>query len=102
MVRNVILVVCMAGLATPAMAATAAKTEDCGLQGQVVSAVQQARLAKVSERKVNAHVLAGENTWPERYNNMIPLVSPWVYDQKRKDIAEKDLGAVWNDVCLAN
>jgi tetrahydromethanopterin S-methyltransferase subunit E len=86
---------------SPAGAASKKET-DCGHQAAVVSAVQQARLARVSERKVEATVLAGEVTWPERYNAAIPLFAAEVYKLKMRDIKAVDLGAQWKATCLAS
>ena len=81
-------------------AAADEKAESCGYQAEVVAAVQQARLDRVSERKVADHILAQEPTWPEKYNNTIPLIAPWVYEQKRRTIRNEDLAAAWNELCL--
>lgn len=76
------------------------KVESCGYQAQVVSAIQQARLDRVAERDVPAHILASSPEWPENYNDAIPLMTPWVYEQKRRTIRQQDLGAAWNELCL--
>lgn len=76
------------------------KAESCGYQADVVAAVQQARLDRVSERNVAEHILAQEPTWPEKYNNTIPLIAPWVYEQKRRVVRNEDLAAAWNELCL--
>lgn len=76
------------------------KATSCGYQADVVAAVQQARLERVAERAVSEHVLASGPTWPEKYNNSIPLVAAWVYEQKRKAIRQQDLSAIWNELCL--
>lgn len=76
------------------------KQVTCGYQAEVVSAIQQARLDRVPERGVQEHILAQSPTWPEKYNNAIPLITPWVYEQKRKVIRNEDLGAAWRGLCL--
>lgn len=76
------------------------KVESCGYQAQVVAAIQQARLDRVPERDVPAHILAKSPAWPENYNDAIPLMTPWVYEQKRRTIRQEDLGAAWNELCL--
>ena len=76
------------------------KAESCGYQAEVVAAVQQARLDRVSERGVTDHILAKGPTWPEKYNNTIPLIAPWVYEQKRRVVRNEDLAAAWNELCL--
>ena len=98
MMMRFALILATTAFATPAFAQD--KVEACGIQAQVVSAVQQARRDRVGERDVQAHILAQSPDWPERYNNTIPLITPWVYEQKRKIIRNEDLGAVWNELCL--
>ena len=61
------------------LSAQSAKETDGSHQGAVVSAVQSARLERVGERRVAAHVAGTAPTWPERYNAVVPLVTPWVY-----------------------
>lgn len=75
--------------------------ETCGYQADVVAAIQQARLDRVKERDLTETLTAGEMSWPENYNAAIPLVAPWIYDQKMKVIRNEDLGAVWKEQCLA-
>ena len=86
-------------LAQPA-SAQETKEQSCAYQAQMVSAIQQARLDRVAERDVPAHILAASPTWPETYNDAIPLIAPWVYEQKRRTIRNDDLGAAWNELCL--
>ncbi|UWR27468.1 hypothetical protein K3757_05890 [Sulfitobacter sp. S223] len=97
---RVLSVVACAALAAPAVAATA-KEKDCGYQGDVVSAVQGARVARVKERKVAAHVADAAPEWPEKYNAVIPLVTPWVYGLTMAEVKSADLGAAWKEQCLA-
>lgn len=85
-------------LASPAFAAN--KKKDCGYQAQVVEAIRQARIAKVRERKVEAHIAAQKPDWPEGYNAAIPLIKPWVYEMKMKDVVEKDVAGAWKEMCL--
>ena len=85
---------------SPATAASKKET-DCGHQAAVASAVQMARLSGVSERKVEATVLAGEVTWPERYNAAIPLFVAEVYKLKKRDLKAVDLGDQWKAACLS-
>lgn len=87
-------------VAAPAFAASEKET-DCGHQAAVVSAIQQARLDRVAERKVKETVLAGEVTWPERYNKAIPLFSAEIYKIKRGDLKKTDLAVQWKATCLA-
>ncbi|GFE52027.1 hypothetical protein So717_37800 [Roseobacter cerasinus] len=95
-----ILAAALAVTAAPALAETE-KEVSCGYQAEVVAAIRQARLDRVKERDVEKTVLAGEPSWPENFNNAIPLVTPWIYEMPRKDVRDNDLAAVWKDACLA-
>lgn len=88
-----------AGFAAPVWAQSADKKTSCGYQAEVVAAIQQARLDRVRERKVQAHVLE-KATWPENYNTAIPLLTPWVYEMKMRDVRDNDLAAAWTELCL--
>lgn len=95
-----ILATLSAAVATPALAQTA-KATDCGYQSEVVSAVQAARVARVGERKVASHVADTSPEWPEKYNAVVPLVTPWVYSMKMAEVKAADLGEAWKEMCLA-
>ena len=86
-------------LTTPAFAAET-KAESCGYQSDVVAAIQKARLDRVKEREVPAAIAATNPTWPESYNAAIPLITPWVFEKKRKVIRDEDLSAVWKELCM--
>lgn len=86
-------------LATPVLAAET-KEESCDYQAQVVAAIQKARLDRVRERDVPKAIAATNPTWPENYNNAIPLMTPWVYEQKMKVVRKEDLAATWKELCL--
>lgn len=75
------------------------KQVDCGHQAAVVAAIQQARLDRVAERKVQAHVTENA-TWPEKYNATVPLLTPWVYEMKMRDVKAQNLAEAWNEMCL--
>lgn len=96
---RLILAALMACTAVPALA-DVDKTESCGFQAQVVSAVQQARLDKVKERNVEKTILAADPTWPANYSNAIPLITPWVYELPMKQVRDNDLSEIWNQNCL--
>ncbi|WP_298857679.1 hypothetical protein [uncultured Sulfitobacter sp.] len=99
MIRLLSFSICLA-LASPSFAATA-KEKDCGYQSDIVAAVQAARMARVGERKVPAHVAETAPAWPEKYNAVIPLVTPWVYGMKMAEVKSVDLKAAWNEMCLS-
>ena len=86
-------------IAAPVMAAVTAE-ESCGYQADVVAAIQQARLDRVKERNLAETLAAAEPAWPENFNATIPLIAPWIYEQKMKVIRKEDLGAVWKERCL--
>jgi hypothetical protein len=93
------IAIAAAVLATP-LAAAETKEQSCQYQADVVAAVQQARLDRVKERDVLQAVSDTEPTWPESYNAAVPLITPWVYEQKMRDVRKKDLGAAWLELCL--
>ena len=99
MTRAVALILALAAQILPADAA-GSKDADCGHQAAVVAAVQQARLDRIRERKVPQYVSA-RATWPARYNTAIPLVTPWVYEMRMRDVRNSDLAAAWKEMCLA-
>ncbi len=61
---------------------------------------EQARKDRVKEADVAEAIAATDPAWPENYNAAIPLVTPWVYEQKMKVIRKEDLGAAWKELCL--
>ncbi|MCE8518274.1 hypothetical protein KBY31_16245 [Ruegeria pomeroyi] len=87
-------------LAASPLAAAETKQESCQYQADVVAAIQQARLDRVKERDVPAAVAATNPTWPANYNAAIPLIAPWVYQQKMRDVRDQDLSAAWLELCL--
>lgn len=88
-------------LTAPAFAADT-KAESCGYQADVVAAIQKARLDRVKERDVTKHIANSNPTWPANYNAAIPLMAPWVYEQKMRDVRNKDLAGAWKELCLGN
>lgn len=87
--------------ATPLIAADS-KEVSCGYQGQVISAIQQARLDRVKEQDVAATIAASNPSWPAQYSKAIPGLTPWVYQQKMRDLRKNDLGAVMREQCIEN
>ena len=77
------------------------REEYCGQTANVVAAIQQARLDRVKERDVQETILASDPSWPDRYDNAIVQLTPWVYEQRMRDVRRTDLGAVWSEVCSA-
>ncbi len=93
------IAIAVAALATP-LAAAESKEQSCQYQADVVAAIQKARLDKVKERDVPQAVAESSPAWPENYNAAVPLITPWVYEQKMRDVRNKDLGAAWLELCL--
>ncbi|WP_120635798.1 hypothetical protein [Ruegeria sp. EL01] len=93
------IAIAAAVLATP-LSAAETKQQSCQYQAEVVAAIQQARLDRVKERDVPKAVSDTTPTWPENYNAAVPLITPWVYEQKMRDVRKKDLGAAWLELCL--
>ena len=87
-------------LATPVWAQSE-KEQSCSYQAEVVAAIQKARLDRVKERDVPEAIAASNPTWPENYNAAIPLITPWVYEAKMRDLRNNDLSAAWKELCLA-
>lgn len=77
------------------------REEYCGQTANVVLAIQQARLDRVKERDVSSVILASNPSWPDRYDNAIVQLTPWVYEQRMRDVRKTNLGAVWSEVCVA-
>lgn len=92
------MILAMMAVGTMASAQTQ-KQRDCGYQAAVVAQIQQARLDRVAERQVPSHV-AERATWPENYNGAIPIMTPWVYEMKMRDVRTQDLSAAWKEMCL--
>ena len=88
-------------LAAPAYASET-KEESCKYQGQVMAAVQQARLDRVKQEEVEQVILDSEPEWPEAFSNAIPQLASHVYAMKRRDLKGVDLGAAFEEQCLQN
>ncbi len=97
MIRQVTLACLL--MASPAVAGET-KAQSCGYQSDVVAAIQKARLERVKERDVVATIVATNPKWPANYNAAIPLITPWVYEKKRRVIKNEDLAAAWKELCL--
>lgn len=67
-----------------------------------MAAVQQARLDRVAQDKVEDTILSSEPEWPEQYSKAIPQLAAHVYSMKRKDLRKNDLGATFEQQCLQN
>lgn len=88
-------------LAAPAYASEN-KEESCMYQGQVMAAVQQARLDRVKEADVEQAILDSSPEWPENYSKAIPQLTSHVYAMKRRDLKNVELGPLFEEQCLQN
>ncbi|WP_299349734.1 hypothetical protein [uncultured Shimia sp.] len=85
-----------------APASAGEKEETCKLQAELMSAVQQARLDRVPESQVVDKVTEDNPHWPETLHSAIPAIAEFMYDQKRRDLKQVDLGPVSEQQCLDN
>ncbi|UWR49974.1 hypothetical protein [Phaeobacter inhibens] len=88
-------------LATPVYAAEK-KEKSCKYQGQVMAAVQQARLDRVKQADVSQTILDGDPSWPDQYSKAIPQLTAHVYSLRKRDLRDTDLGALMEQQCLEN
>ncbi|MEP2716277.1 hypothetical protein [Pseudophaeobacter sp.] len=88
-------------LAAPAYAAEN-KEDSCKYQGQVMAAVQAARLDRVKEADAEQSILDSEPEWPEQYSKAIPQLVSHIYAMKRRDLKAAELGPILEQQCLEN
>ena len=88
-------------LAVPAYAAER-KEESCKYQGQVMAAVQAARLDRVAKTDVEQVILDSDPAWPEQYSKAIPQLTAHIYAMKRRDLKATDFGPLLEQQCLEN
>lgn len=90
-------------LALPgAVFAEQSKEEACALQGDVMTAIQQARLDRVRQGAVIPTIYEANPDWPESMKTALPGMIDWVYSMKRRDLRKVDLGPVTRQQCLDN
>ncbi|MFY0617888.1 hypothetical protein [Shimia sp.] len=78
------------------------KEEVCKYQGEIMKAIQDARLDRVKLDDLEAYLLENEPSWPENYNVVITQFAPIVYEAKRRDLKKVDLGVQLETQCLDN
>ena len=78
------------------------KEDSCKFQGQVMAAVQQARMDRVAQDKVADTILPANPDWPAQFANTIDPLAAHVYGMKRRELRKLDLGAVLEQQCLDN
>ncbi|EAQ45690.1 hypothetical protein MED193_08553 [Roseobacter sp. MED193] len=88
-------------LASPAYAADN-KEDSCKYQGQVMAAVQAARLDRVSKADVEQSILDSAPEWPEQYSKAIPQLAEHIYAMKRRDLKATEFGPLLEQQCLEN
>ena len=85
--------------ATPSFAQS--KDETCALQGDVVGAIQQARLDRVNRDQVVPTLVAANPEW-DKMSAAMPQMVEWIYSLKRRDLRGVELGPVAQAQCLEN
>ncbi len=80
----------------------AQKQAECGFQGDLMAAVQQARLDRVRKNTVTETLLAANPDWPAGAATAIPALTDYVYSLKRRDLKDVDLGETTKTQCLEN
>ncbi len=99
--RRLAIILSLTMISTPAFA-EAEKQEVCGHQGDIASAISEARVNGVREKRVEKKILADDPTWPANYNKAIPTLASWVYQLDINQVKQNDLGAIWKQQCLDN
>ncbi|CUH87959.1 hypothetical protein PH5382_01888 [Phaeobacter sp. CECT 5382] len=88
-------------LATPVYAAEK-KEESCKYQGQVMAAVQAARLDRVKHAQAEQVILDSNPAWPAQYSKAIPQLVSHIYAMKRRDLKVTEFGPLLEQQCLEN
>ncbi|MEM6888013.1 MAG: hypothetical protein AAF636_07720 [Pseudomonadota bacterium] len=97
MVRISFIALVLLGM-TPVLAQTE-KEISCDYQAEVVAAIQKARLGEIDQTSVPDTIQRGAK-WPEKFNAIIPIVTPWIYDLPLTDVQSNDLSQIWREGCL--
>lgn len=99
MFGRLILVAALTCSALPALAQS--KEDACRQQGDVVGAIQQARLDRVKRGDVVPTLVAANPEW-EKMADALPQMVEFVYGLKRRDLRKVELGPVTEAQCLQN
>jgi len=78
------------------------KERDCAIQGQVMGAVQQARLDGVRKNKLVDAVKAANPDLSQTVLDTVPAIGAHIYGIKKRDLRKVDLGEVAQTQCLEN
>lgn len=100
MLRSVLLSICLVLPAAGVLAQS--KEETCGLQAEVVSAIQKARLDKMRKGTVVETLMKANPDWPEAMAGAMPGLVDFVYDLRMRDLRKTDLGASSRQQCVDN
>lgn len=99
-------VMCSAVIGLAVMAGSAQaqsqKERDCAIQGQVMGAVQQARLDGVRKNKLVEAVKASNPDLSQKVLDTIPAIGGHIYTMKKRDLKKIDLGDIAQTQCLEN
>lgn len=94
---------CAFAILLPTVGLAAQSKEDaCALQGDVVGAIQQARLDRVDQAEVIPTIYAANPDWPDAMKEALPGMVDWVYSMKRRKLRKVELGPVTETQCLEN
>jgi len=97
--KVLIAVACVLASSMPVLAESE-KEKDCRYQSEVAAAVQKARLDGVREKNIAEEIAKTNPQWPERYNRAIPILTAVVFDMRRRDLKDNDVGAQLLEMCL--
>ena len=100
MLIRTVLILSFLSLAAPVVAQS--KEDSCARQAKVVSAIQQARLDRVSKDDVVPKLMAANPDWPAAMEQAMPAIVEWIYSQRRRDLRKVNLGAASQAQCLDN
>ena len=100
MLTRIAVVCALTVSAAPVFAKSAA--ESCSFQASVVGAIQTARLNRVPKNDVVPTLLSANPSWPKAMEQAMPALVDWIYDQRRRDLKDVDLGAVSEQQCIDN
>lgn len=100
MLTRIAVVCALTFSAAPVFAKSA--EESCAFQAQVVSAIQTARLNRVRKDDVVPSLMGANPTWPKAMEQAMPALVDWIYDQRRRDLKNVDLGAASKQQCIDN
>ena len=96
------LMACLVAAFGGGAAATEEKERACALNGEIMGAIQQARLDRVKEDVLADRLMSANPHWPESIRQTIPAMASFVYAQKRRDLRKFDYAVTTREQCLQN